>query len=447
MKRLPIRVRLTAAFATAMLLMLTTTAGFVYARLRADLDDAIDASLRARAEAALAADSRGADLSAAALEDREESLVQVLTIDGDVVSTAGRLSGPALTGAEARKAAASPIWVERHLPGIDGRARLLALAGAADSSVIVVGQSLIDRQDALASVVHSFLVGGLAAVVLASVIGYLLASAAFSPVEAMRRQARSVSLADPVATLPLPQARDELRRLGETLNDMLARLQGSFVRERHFVADASHELRTPIAVIQTEINTVLAGPITDPESRAALVAASEECGRLARLADDLLLIERSADGRLPLATERVAVGELLERARSTFMDRAARDGRFIDVQCEPSTSVEGDRQRLTQVFVNLLDNALRYGEGEVRLVASTELGAVRVVVEDDGEGFSPAFAPLAFDRFSRADPARNRDGSGLGLSIVRTIVEAHGGTVTASSGRPAVVSVHLPKRA
>ncbi|MGI8692932.1 MAG: histidine kinase dimerization/phospho-acceptor domain-containing protein [Geodermatophilaceae bacterium] len=306
-----------------MLLMLASAALFVYLRLRADLDDRIDASLRSRV-VALVEPQGEPSLAGVALEDPEETFVQLLSPTGEVLDSVGTLRGPALSPAETQRAAAGTVSLERALNGVDGRARLLADSGAGDRTVVVAGQSLLDRNDALANVVSSFAVGGGIATLLASMIGYLLAAAGLAPVEAMRLRAREVSLRPSDEGLPLPAAHDEIRRLGETLNEMLARLRAAFERESRFVADASHELRTPIAIIKTELEGALqvSGPATP--AHAALVAAAEECDRLAQLAEDLLVIARAADGQLPIRPESTEVSALLGGVRERFTDRAWR---------------------------------------------------------------------------------------------------------------------------
>ena len=169
------------------------------------------------------------------------------------------------------------------MAGIEGTVRVLARPvprrfGA--PAVVAVGRSLDDRDEALAGLVASFAVGGPLAVVLASVIGYALATVGLAPVEAMRRRAAAVSLSGEDNRLPLPLAHDEIPRLGTTLNDMLDRLRRSFERERRFVDDASHELRTPVAVIKAELEGALRIGDCGPQVHEALVAAVEECDRL-----------------------------------------------------------------------------------------------------------------------------------------------------------------------
>jgi two-component system, OmpR family, sensor kinase len=288
------------------------------------------------------------------------------------------------------------------------------------------------------------------AVLLASVFGYLLASAGLRPVEAMRRRAREISLEQPGERLPLPAARDEVHRLGETLNEMLDRLRRSFERERRFVADAGHELRTPVAVIRAELEAMLRAGGHDPDVREALVAALEECDHLEQIAEDLLVLARAAEGELPLRQAPVDVGPLLEGVRARFEDRARERRREIAVEVTDGLWVEADELRLRQALGNLVDNALRHGDGaiELRSRPSETDGGVELEVSDRGPGFAPELAGRAFERFARGDAARTRGGTGLGLAIVRAIAEAHGGRAEIVDGAPgATVRLWLPSGA
>jgi signal transduction histidine kinase len=414
MSRLPIRVRLTTVFALAMIVVLAGAALFVYLRLRADLDDAVNSSLTVRADALAA---RG-DPGSAAAGDPEEVVAQVLRTDGSVVAgPRGAILPPGLLRA-------APVMVERRVPGFEGTMRLLARPRG--GTVVVVGQSLDDRDETLSGLLASFAIGGPIAVLLASLLGYALSTASLRPVETMRRRAEHVSL-ESDEPLPLPAARDEIRRLGETLNSMLDRLRGSFERERRFVADASHELRTPIAVLRTELETLLRCE-HPPEMHEALVAAADEADELARLADDLLLLARSAEGRLAVRPEPLAAAALLADTRARFEERAASQGRGIELDVAPGTTLLADPLRVRQALGNLVDNALRHGAGDVVLAARAADRGTAVEVADGGSGFAPGVADSAFERFTRGDEARTRGGAGLGLAIVRTIAEAHGGS-------------------
>ena len=461
MSKLPIRVRLTAAFALAMVLVLAAAGLFVYLRLKDDLDESVDAGLAARA----AAVAGSGEAAAAEPEEAEEGFAQVLSRSGEVLDELGGARGPVLTPAErARASAGGTVQVEREVPGIEGTVRILAgpvtaeqgAAGdatggdapATELDVIAVGQSLDDRDETLAGVVASFAIGGPIAVLLASLLGYGLATAGLRPVEAMRRRAGEVSLAHDGERLPLPAAHDEVRRLGETLNEMLDRLRRSFARERRFVADASHELRTPVAVIRAELDAALRAGGHDEQVREGLVAALEECDHLAQLAEDLLVVARAAEGELPMRRETIEVRPLLEGVRARFGDRARAHGRALRVEGGADVRIEADDLRLRQALGNLVDNALRHGAGDVLLRArrTGADGGVELEVADGGPGFDPDLANRAFERFARGDAARTRGGTGLGLAIVRAIAEAHGGRAEiVADGHPgAAVRLWLP---
>jgi signal transduction histidine kinase len=244
-------------------------------------------------------------------------------------------------------------------------------------------------------------------------------------------EAAEVSVGEPGRRLPVPPARDEVARLGETLNAMLARLEAALARERAFVSDASHELRTPLAVLRTELELAVRRGRSAEELEAALASAAEETERLSQLAEDLLVIARSDHGRLPVREEDVAAVELLERARERFAARASSAGRALRIAAAGEQRVLADRLRVEQALANLIENALRHGDGEVVLAAEGRDGAVELHVCDEGPGFPPGFLASAFERFSRADRARSGGGAGLGLAIVAAIASAHAGSAGA----------------
>jgi two-component system OmpR family sensor kinase len=299
--------------------------------------------------------------------------------------------------------------------------------------------------EALDNLATLFLIGGPAALLLASLAGYAAAGAALRPVEAMRRRAADISTGGPRERLPVPPAEDELRRLGETLNEMLARIEATLERERRFVDDASHELRTPLALQRAELELALRQGRSVAELRAAIASALEEVDRLSRLAEDLLVVARSGQEGLPVKREPVPVADLLAAIERRFGRHAEEDGRRLLVDTDTSLVVEADRARLEQALSNLVDNALRHGEGEVRVWASAGAGTVRLRVSDRGSGFPDEFLPHAFERFSRADVARGRGGAGLGLAIVETIALVHGGrTGVANDPGGAEAWIELP---
>jgi two-component system, OmpR family, sensor kinase len=227
---------------------------------------------------------------------------------------------------------------------------------------------------------------------------------------------------------------------------MLGRLENALEHERRFVADASHELRTPLALLRAELDLALRRPRSRDELEAAVRSAAEETERLSRLAEDLLLIARADQGSVPLRLENVDVSLLLENVRRRFAVRAHELGRDVAVTETAGLAVEADSLRLEQALGNLVDNALVYGGGRVTLRAVPTGDAVELHVADEGEGFPPSFVARAFDRFSRADEARNAPGTGLGLAIVALVAQAHGGSAVAGGGEGgADVWLSLPR--
>ena len=441
MSRVPVRVRLTAAFAVAMALVLAGAGAFVYERLRNDLDESVTAGLAVRANAVVAAGSP----AAGAAGEAEEGFAQVLGPDGRVVAAAGRVRANVLSAAELRRARSGErVLVEQRVPGIEGTARVLARAGRG-SEIVVVGQSLQDRDDTLDSLVRSFAVGGPIAVLLASLLGYALAAAGLRPVEAMRRRAREVSLSRADERLPLPAARDEIRRLGETLNEMLDRLSRSFERERRFVADASHELRTPVAVIKAELEGALRAGGHAPQVREALVASVEECDHLAQLAEDLLILARSSEGQLPVQPEPLDAPRAARAGRAPLRRpgraSAAAASRSTPATSRPSTPTScacARRSATSSTTPCATARARSCCEPAARGPGWRSRSPIRAT------GFTAGFAERAFERFARDDLTRTRDGAGLGLSIVRAIAEAHGGRAEVVGGAGATVRIWLP---
>ncbi len=251
----------------------------------------------------------------------------------------------------------------------------------------------------------------------------------------MRRQAATISAVDTSTRLTLPGARDEMHRLGTTLNAMLDRLEAASTREHDFVAEASHELRTPLALLRMELDLALARPRTQEELLAALRSASEEVERLTVLAEDLLLLADSDRDPRAIDIVEVQLDALMREVAKRFATLAERAGRGIRVVGAEGASVRGDPKRLGRALGNLVHNALLHGRGEVTLRASLDQGWVVLRVEDEGPGIPVELRERAFDRMSRAPGARASMGHGLGLAIVQVIVDEHGGTLQIVGGQ------------
>lgn len=437
MSRVPIRLRLTLAFTLVMAVVLSAIGVAVYLRFESNLDATVDQSLRSR-EADLAAfvERSGPTLPARGrrgIVDSDESFAQVLAPDGRVLDATALLPRRPLLGpADLERARSRRVQLERRNVFESGNhVRISAAPVRGGRFVVVAGATLDDRDEALRNLRVLLLIGGPLALLLAAAAGYGVAAGALRPVEAMRGRAAAIGGGEAGERLPVPAGGDELSRLGETLNEMLERLEVALARERDFVADASHELRTPLAILRGELELALRSGRTREELEAALRSAAEETDRLSQLAEDLLLLARLDRGQVPLRRERLDATELLDTVGGRFARRAGDAGRSIEVDPAPGVSLEGDRLRLEQALSNMVENALRHGEGEVRLSARAHDGVVQLHVRDDGPGFPDGMGEHAFERFARGPGAHDGSGAGLGLAIVSAIAVSHGGRAAA----------------
>jgi signal transduction histidine kinase len=280
-------------------------------------------------------------------------------------------------------------------------------------------------------------------VVVSAVLVWILAGRAMHPVESIRREVSDISVSDLHRRVPVPPVDDEIARLASTMNAMLSRLETATDRQRQFVSDASHELRSPLATVITVLEVARARPESaDWPSVAA--TAEAEAGRLGQIVDNLLLLARSDEGQLVPGHEPVDLDELVlaEAERLRAQDRVT-----VDLRGVGAGRVLGDREQLGRVLRNLADNAERHATSTVSFEVTSIGDSVEVVVADDGPGIPPEERERVFERFTRADQARDRPtgGAGLGLAIVGEVVAAHGGTVAvADSAVGARVVVRLP---
>ena len=357
MTTLPIRVRLTLAFAIVMAAVLAGMSFFVYFRVSSALLASVDQALtpQAREAATRVHEDRG-------LVDPDvgggTTLAEFVT-HGGVVTRSSPPHLPLLT----------PKSRLDHLPArgnLRGSIQLSRPAGEwrylavpTRKGTVVVARSLAPRAESLRRLFRELLFAAPLALLLASLAGYGLAAAALRPVEAMRRRAAAVSATSP-GRLPVPASRDEISRLATTLNQMLDRLEAAFEHERLFVANASHELRTPLAMLRTELELALRRPRSHDELRDAVSSAAQETNRLSQLAEDLLLIARADQGELPIRAEQTPAHDLLSGVAERFTRRAAADGRRLSVR--PSNSyIDVDLVQIRQALTNLVENALVHG--------------------------------------------------------------------------------------
>jgi signal transduction histidine kinase len=423
MRRWPIRLRLTAAFTAVMAMVLLAVGALTVAHAKESLDEAITESLWYRV-ASLRPIAAGTNPVLAG--GNPDTAQQIVAPNGQVLAATPNLAGQTAVSPSELETARREQLVADHsrLGNLEGPVRVAA-SPAPGGRVVVAAQSLADRDAAVADL-RNELATGLPIVLLAAAIGaYLLAAAALRPVERMRARAAGISTTDAHARLPVPPARDEIRHLGTTFNELLQRLQDALERERQFVSDAGHELRTPLSLLTTELELALRRPRSNPELVAAIRSALQETTRLSRLARDLLTVAdtgRSADPpAIDLRTHLIEIGD---RYHHSLGDQ-------LDIDCPTGQYICADPDDLDRIIGNLIDNATQHGAPPITVRVQATADGVEIRVGDHGPGFPDGFLPRAFDRFSRADSARTTGGTGLGLAIVDTLAQRNRGTVTA----------------
>jgi heavy metal sensor kinase len=286
--------------------------------------------------------------------------------------------------------------------------------------------------------------------------GYFLATRSLSPVAAMSARAAEISSSNLNERLPVGSRRDELSALAEVVNGLLERLERAFAQQRRFMADASHELRTPVAVLRTEADVTLSRPArTETEYRESVSVMRDSAQRLGRIVDDLFLLARADAGHLPLRREPLYLEDVVDEAARAVRNLARE--RDVRVQLLPleDSPYDGDADLLGRVLLNLLDNAIKHSSagGTVTLALTRTAHEYHITVADEGAGISAEAQPHIFERFFRADKARSRTdgdataGAGLGLAIGRWIAEAHGGRLdlVKSSGSGTEFVLALPR--
>ena len=375
-----------------------------------------------------------------------EYIVQLIDASG-VVRAASQDAGqvPLLTAAQQRLARQGQITLTGTLDEDPERLMGAPLA-ARPGWIAVAGVSLESADGTISAVVIRLIVGGSAFVIIAGFGAYALARAALAPVERLRREAAVLSAGDPSGRLAVPRTRDEISALAGTMNDLLGRLHSALARQRAFVSDASHELRTPFAVLRGELELAGKPGRSREELASAVTSAADEAARLSRITDDLLLLARSDEDQLAVHAEPADIGALLTRSTELAAPRAARAGVTCRVDAPAGLIAVVDPGRIRQAVGNLLDNALRVAPAGSQIVVLARATGPDLAIEvaDGGPGFPADYLPHAFERFRRPDRGQGQDGgAGLGLAIVQAIARAHGGTATARNRQAGGAAVRL----
>jgi heavy metal sensor kinase len=302
--------------------------------------------------------------------------------------------------------------------------------------LVAAAYPLHHDHETMEAVATSYLIAIPLLLLIASVGGYFLATRSLSPVAAMSARAAEISSTNLNERLPISQRRDELGSLAQVINSLLERLERAFGQQRRFMADASHELRTPVAVLRTEADVTLSRPSrTEAEYRESISVMQDAARRLGRIVDDLFLLARADAGHLPLRREPLYLEEVVDEAARAVRTLALERAVAVELLPLEDSPFTGDADLLGRALLNLLDNAIKHSPsgGTVTLALTRAANEYRILVTDEGPGIPPEVQGQIFERFFRADKSRARDGSGatsgagLGLAIGRWIAEAHGG--------------------
>lgn len=471
-----VRIRLTLWYTAAVTLVLVVLAAATYFVLRQNVVRRADANATELADSFLAtvkaelgdvsrSDSVDEGIAAAISEHRFRDVVFVVfDPQGHLLGISESYHSPGSSEDPTRETLASSLW-----PFVSGpdtfrfihvgerqyRSYVLHFSIHQQPATLFVLQSLHRQNEFLETLAETFWIVIPLAILLAGVGGYLLARRSLSPVVMMSAQASRIGSENLYERLKVQNPRDELGKLAGSFNELLDRLNQSFERQRRFVADASHELRTPVAILCGEAEVTLAQEKrTESEYRESLQILREEAKRLKHIVEDLFTLARADAGQHPLEPSDFYLDELAAECSKNV--RTLASAKQIAVSCESGAElpIRADEALLRRMLMNLLDNAIKYTPqgGLVSLRCAEENGRYRVSLEDSGHGIPGELQPRIFERFFRADKARSRGetdsgGAGLGLTIAAWIAGAHGGTLELTRSTPAgsVFTVFLPK--
>jgi heavy metal sensor kinase len=462
---LPIRARLTIWYCAVLALTLLLTGALVVLEVQADLRNGIDRALSlAASEIKLGYHAPESDSESDFREVADASLgqlppagfaAQLVTSSGKIVVQTGvppQARARPLVGHVmiAQALAGRPVFAAASLGGTRYRVLVVPFRNGADPPALVVATSLARSEHAIRNLLVALLAAGAVGLVLAAASGWWLARRALQPVARMTEEASLIGASGShTERIQVPKAADELGRLAETLNGMLARLERAVTQQRRFVADVSHELRTPLTVMRSEIDVSLASDAVSGDARALLESTREEAQRMTGIVENLLTLARIDEEELRLIRRPCDLREIAEATTRELQPIAGQRG--VTIRLTGSRGpVEADPDRLQQVMRNLLDNAIRYSPpgGTITIEVTNHHGQVDLTVRDEGPGIDPPDLEHVFERFYRGDPSRPPagEGSGLGLAICREIAEAHGGGMSATSavGQGSTFRLRLP---
>ncbi len=425
-----VRVRTTVAAVAVVGAVLVIGAFALVGILHHTMVSNVDGEIALRADDVVAAAEHGdlPDRLAGGVDD--DTVAQAVDAGGRVVAQSNGIRGNTPLAPIADVRTNDTLRTVQHPPMGDGAGyRILGrrVSTPAGTLVLFVGGSLEPTNDSINTVIAILAAGVPALMLLVGLLAWWMVGTTLQPVETIRREVDAIESDALDRRIPEPATADEIARLARTMNRMLDRLEAARTHERSFVADAAHELRSPLANIRTQLEVALAHP--DKTNWPAFSASlHDQHDRIGSLVENLLVLARADEGRLRLQHRAVDLDEiLLEQVRAV----RSRGRVSVDLTAVAGGRVDGDAIELDRVMQNLFENAERYAASAIRIEIVAHDGIVELAIEDDGPGIYPADRERIFERFTRLDDARSRarGGSGLGLAIVREIVRAHHGTV------------------
>ena len=453
-----VRARLTLFYVTVLAAALLVVGGVIYGLLARALYTRIDDNLHALMQ--IATNSLGNDLgegqdredaarsTAAELSSRQQMLA-IYSGDGELLAEGGRDDDLtiALPPIDTIPSADTLLMTVAEPRDRDDRHRLalrrLTIAPYAVDYIVVAGSSLEPTDEELEALRGILLYVVPIALVMAGLGGWFLAHRSLAPVVAMAERARKIGIENSSGRLPVANPRDELGRLAATFNELLGRLDSSLTHQRQFMADASHELRTPVTTTRTAAAVALQRPHRDERDyREALEIIEQQSVRLSRIVDDMFTLARADAGTYPVRRTAVYLDETIEEAARAARVLASPRSVTIAVDTIEHAPWIGDEDLVRRLIGNLLDNAVRHSPagGTVTIALERANGGYSITVDDHGQGIPPESQPHIFERFYRAEAARSRGtsdgGAGLGLALARWVARIHQGDVTLTRSSP-----------
>jgi heavy metal sensor kinase len=447
-----VRARLTFWYVTALALMLLVVGGLIYVLLARALYSRIDDSLHALMQIAMTSlandlaegqDAGDAARSTAAELVSRQQMLAIFDSAGRLLAQEGRDAGLefSLPPVDIIPSDSLLLATVGEVKDKDDRHRLglrrVTIPPSGTGFIVVVGNELEPTDEELESLrgILGYVVP--IALIVAGFGGWFLARQSLSPVVAMAERARKIGVEDLSARLPVANRRDELGRLAETFNELLGRLEASLIQQRQFMADASHELRTPVATVRTAASVALQQPRRDERDyRETLDIIEQQAVRLSRIVDDMFTLARADAGNYPVLTTPMYLDEVVDEVVRAARVLASPNDVSIESVTIPAAAFNGDEDLIRRLIVNLLDNAVRHAPrgSTVRAELAQMPDGYAISVSDRGPGIPPDIQPHIFERFYRGDAARARaqadGGAGLGLAVSRWIANVHGGDVT-----------------